>query len=67
MLGMDHQGLKVYKVHLNDDPGLTLTYFMVRLNLVKIVIVLIMPGFKVSVMRYCYLLSYAKKFKGLLL
>ena len=24
-LGMDHQGLKVYKVyvHVNDDPGLT--------------------------------------------
>ena len=25
-LGMDHQGLKVYKVYINDDPGLTLTW-----------------------------------------
>ena len=27
-------GLKLYKVYLNDDPGLTLTYFMARSNLV---------------------------------
>ena len=28
-LGMQHQGLKLYKViiHVNDEPGLTLTYF----------------------------------------
>ena len=26
-LGMQHQGLKLYKVYINDDPGLTLTYF----------------------------------------
>ena len=30
--GMQHQGLKLYKVHINDDPGLTLTYFMARSN-----------------------------------
>ena len=35
-LGMDHQGRKVFKVYINDDPGLTLTYFTARLNLVKI-------------------------------
>ena len=31
-LGMYHLGLKLYKVHINDDPGLTLTYFMARSN-----------------------------------
>ena len=35
-LGLDHQGLKVYKVYIDDDPGLTLTYFTARSNLVKI-------------------------------
>ena len=33
-LGLKHWGLKFYKVHINDDPGLTLTYFMTRSNLV---------------------------------
>ena len=33
-LGMQHQGLKLYKVYINDDPGLTLTYFSARSNLV---------------------------------
>ena len=31
-LGMYHRGLKVYKVYINDDPGLTLTYFTARSN-----------------------------------
>ena len=31
-LGMQHRGLKLYKVYINDDPGLTLTYFMPRSN-----------------------------------
>ena len=38
-LGVWHRGLKLYKVHINDDPGLTLTYLqqgqiesLVRLN-----------------------------------
>ena len=35
-LGMDHQGLKVYKIYINDDPGLTMTYFTARSNLVKL-------------------------------
>ena len=35
-LGMDHQGFKVYKFDINDNPGLTLTYFTARSNLVKI-------------------------------
>ena len=33
-LGMSHWGLKLYKVCINDDPGLTLTYFTARSNLV---------------------------------
>ena len=31
-LGMKHQRLKLYKVYINDDPGLTLTYFTARSN-----------------------------------
>ena len=31
-LGMQHLGLKLYKVYINDDPGLTLTYFTARSN-----------------------------------
>ena len=30
--GMYHLGLKLYKVYINDDPGLTLTYFTARSN-----------------------------------
>ena len=33
-LGMQHKRLKIDKVYINDDPGLTLTYFMARSNLV---------------------------------
>ena len=33
-LGMRYVDLKLYKVYLNDDPGLTLTYFTTRSNLV---------------------------------
>ena len=31
-LGLQQQGLKLYKVYINDDPGLTLTYFTTRSN-----------------------------------
>ena len=31
--GMKHQVCKYYQVFSNDDPGLTLTYFMARSNL----------------------------------
>ena len=31
--GIQYQGLGPYKVCLNDDPGLTLIYFMARSNL----------------------------------
>ena len=34
-LGIEHQGFKLYKVYINDDPGLTLTYFAARSNLVS--------------------------------
>ena len=33
-LGMQHRVLKCYQVCPNDDPGLTLTYFTARSNLV---------------------------------
>ena len=33
-LGMQHRVLEYYQVYSNDDPGLTLTYFMARSNLV---------------------------------
>ena len=29
-LGMKHQGMELYKVYVNYDPGMTLTYFMAR-------------------------------------
>ena len=29
-LGMYHWRLKLYKVYINDDPGLTMTYFTAR-------------------------------------
>ena len=32
-LGMQHWGLEFYKVYINDDPGMTLTYFTARSNL----------------------------------
>ena len=33
-LDMEHEGHKLYKVYINDDPGLTLTYFTGKSNLV---------------------------------
>ena len=33
-LCMQHWVLKYYQVYSNDDPGLTLTYFITRSNLV---------------------------------
>ena len=33
-LGMQQFGLKLYKVYITDDSGLTLNYFMARSNLV---------------------------------
>ena len=32
--GMQQRGLKLYKVYINNDPGLTLTFFTARSNLV---------------------------------
>ena len=29
-LGMKHQGMEVYKICINYDPGMTLTYFTAR-------------------------------------
>ena len=31
-LDMQHWGLNLYKVCINDDPGVTLTYFTARSN-----------------------------------
>ena len=39
--GTEHYVLKLYKVYINDDPEVTLTYFMPMSNLVKLVYVLI--------------------------
>ena len=33
-LGMQHPVLEYYQIYSNDDPGLTLTYFTARSNLV---------------------------------
>ena len=35
---MQHRGIKLYKVYINDDPVLTLTYFTARLNWVDYMI-----------------------------
>ena len=37
-LGMEHQGLDVYEVYINDDLWLTLTYFNARSNLLIVLI-----------------------------
>ena len=29
-LGMKHQAIELYKVYINPDPGMTLTYFMAK-------------------------------------
>ena len=34
-LGVQHQGLRPYKVCSSDDPGLTLTYFTARSTLLR--------------------------------
>ena len=39
-LGVDHYVLKLYKVYINEDPELTLTYFKTMLNLAKLVLYL---------------------------
>ena len=39
-LGMEHYELKLYKVYINDDTELTLTYFKTLSSLSKIVFVL---------------------------
>ena len=38
-LSMQHRVLEYYQIFLNDDPGLTLTYFTARSNLVHYVFV----------------------------
>ena len=38
-LGMHHRVLEYYKVCSNDDPGLTMTYFMARSNMVPYAVV----------------------------
>ena len=45
-LGMEYYERKLYNVHINDDPGLTLTYFTPISNLAKLVFV---PRYQVSV------------------
>ena len=31
-LGMKHQAMELFKVYINHDPGMTLTFFMARLT-----------------------------------
>ena len=31
-LGMKHQAMELYKVCINDDPGMTLTFFYGKVN-----------------------------------
>ena len=46
-LAMGHYELKLYKVYINDDPKLALTYLTTMSNLGKIVFVLIVdPGIR---------------------
>ena len=47
-LGMEYDELKLYTVHINDDPGLTLTSFTPMSNLAKLDFV---PRYQVSVYR----------------
>ena len=39
-LGMEQNVLKLYKVYIDDDPELTLTYFKTMSNLAKLVFLL---------------------------
>ena len=39
-LGMQHQGLKLYKVYINDDTGLTLTYFYGKVKLGRLYVLM---------------------------
>ena len=32
-LGVKHLGMELYKVYINHDPGMTLTYFYGKVNL----------------------------------
>ena len=32
-LGMQHQTFNIYKIYINDDPSMTLTYFMAKSSL----------------------------------
>ena len=36
---IEHQGLRVYKVYINDDTDLTLTYFTARSNLIPSLVI----------------------------
>ena len=58
-LGMQHRGLKLYKVYKNSDPGLTLTYFTARSNLVPYAFV----WEKSKTMDFSLMLLYGKKVK----
>ena len=48
-LCMDHQGLKIYKGYINDDPGLTLTYLTARSTL--LIVALYQTNSQVNVYR----------------
>ena len=40
--GIEHYVLKLYKVYINDDPELSLTYFTIMSNLAKLILVFVL-------------------------
>ena len=61
-LGMKQYVHKLYKVNINDDPELTLTFFKKMLNLAKLVFVLIVGpdirgAFTGQLVRWLYMLQ----------
>ena len=48
---MEHYVPKLYKFYIDDVPELTLTYFKTMSNLVKLVFVLIVGPYQVSIYR----------------
>ena len=49
-LGTYHWGIKLYRVYINNDPGLTLTFFAARSNYnldnIELHFNIVKPGFK---------------------
>ena len=57
-LSMEHQGIRVYKVRINDDPWLTLTNITAKSNLLKFACVLFLG----PVVRLAFTVSWSSRF-----